>query len=137
MDITVEQPARARLITSESQELPVSATLRYTAQAPFAVDIGFPPDASLSGTDVTWTFSRELLQEGLEAPAGHGDVHIWPCGRAHTVLEFHAPEGLALIQFDTDVLRRFLKRTFAAVALGQENIDRAVDRDLAALVGGV
>ncbi|MGW4729317.1 SsgA family sporulation/cell division regulator [Streptomyces shenzhenensis] len=137
MDITVEQPARARLITSESQELPVSATLQYTSGDPYAVHIGFPPDVSLSGTDVTWTFSRELLQEGMDAPAGQGDVHIWPCGRAHTVLEFHAPEGLALIQFDTDALRRFLKRTFAAVALGKENIDVAVDRGLAALVGGV
>ncbi|MER6529084.1 SsgA family sporulation/cell division regulator [Streptomyces sp. NPDC001508] len=136
MDITIEQPARARLITSESQELPVSATLRYTSGDPFAVHIGFPPEVSLSGTDVTWTFSRELLKEGLAAPAGHGDVHIWPCGRAHTVVEFHAPEGLALIQFDTYALRRFLRRTFAAVALGKENIDLAVDRGLASLVGG-
>ncbi|WP_369228582.1 SsgA family sporulation/cell division regulator (plasmid) [Streptomyces sp. R39] len=136
MDITVEQPARARLITSESQELPVVATLRYTSEDPFAVHIDFPSEVSLSGTDITWTFSRELLQEGLDAPAGQGDVHIWPCGRAHTVLEFHAPEGLAMVQFDTHVLRSFLKRTFAAVAFGQEDIDVAVDRGLAALVGG-
>ncbi|EFH28317.1 MULTISPECIES: SsgA family sporulation/cell division regulator, partial [Streptomyces] len=81
MDTTFEQPARARLITAENQELPVPATLRYRSTDPLAVCVDFPPEVSLDGQGVTWTFARALLEEGLRGPAGGGDVHIWPCGR--------------------------------------------------------
>ncbi|MFJ6084707.1 SsgA family sporulation/cell division regulator [Streptomyces sp. NPDC092369] len=137
MDITLEQPARGRLITAEEQELPVPATFRYSSTDPLAVHVEFPPDVSLDGTGVTWTFGRSLLEEGLRGPAGGGDVHIWPCGRARTVLEFHSPFGLALLQFDTDALRRFLLRTYAVVAAGEEDLDAAVDRGISALFGNV
>jgi hypothetical protein len=137
MDITLTQPARARLITAEDHELPTPATLRYVSGDPLAVHIDFPPDVSLDGEGVTWTFARALLGEGLEAPAGCGDVHIWPCGRSRTVLEFHSPLGLALLQFDTPALRRFLLRTYAVVANGEEELDEAVDRGISALFGSV
>ncbi|MGI5452019.1 SsgA family sporulation/cell division regulator [Streptomyces sp. CA-249302] len=137
MDITLEQPARGRLITADEQELPAPATLRYVSTDPLAVHLDFPPDVSLDGTGVTWTFGRALLEEGLRGPAGGGDVHIWPCGRARTVLEFHSPYGLALLQFDTATLRRFLLRTYAVVAAGEEELGDAVDRGLSALFGNV
>ncbi|MEU5097939.1 SsgA family sporulation/cell division regulator [Streptomyces sp. NPDC020996] len=137
MDITLEQPARGRLITADEQELPVPATLRYTSGDPLAVHVDFPPDVSLDGTGVTWTFARSLLEEGLYGPAGGGDVHLWPCGRARTVLELHSPYGLALLQFDTPALSRFLLRTYAVVAAGQEDVGEAVDRGLSALFGSV
>jgi hypothetical protein len=137
MDIALEQPTRARLITAENRQLPVPATLRYTSVDPLAVHIDFPPEVSLDGAAVTWTFARTLLEEGLGGTAGCGDVHIWPCGRALTVLEFHSPYGLALLQFDTGALRRFLLRTYAVVAAGQEDLDAAVDRGLSSLFGSV
>ncbi|WP_030613877.1 SsgA family sporulation/cell division regulator [Streptomyces fulvoviolaceus] len=137
MDITLEQPARARLITAENRELPVPATLRYTAADPLAVCIGFPPEVSLDGEGVTWTFARALLAEGLAGPAGSGDVHIWPCGRSVTVVEFHSPYGLALLRFDTAALRRFLLRTYAVVGAGQEDLGAAVEQGLSSLFGSV
>ncbi|MDX2681146.1 MULTISPECIES: SsgA family sporulation/cell division regulator [Streptomyces] len=137
MDITLEQPVRARLITAEDQELPVPATLRYDSTDPFAVHVDFPPEVSLAGEAVTWTFGRALLEQGVSGPAGSGDVHIWPCGRARTVMEFHSPLGLALLQFDTGALRRFLLRSYAVVAAGQEDVDAAVDQGLQALLGNV
>lgn len=137
MDITYRQPARAQLITAEDREVPVPATLRYTAEDPLAVFVDFPPEVTLDGEDVTWTFARSLLDEGLDAPAGRGDVHIWPCGRARTVLEFHSPWGIALLQFDTPALRRFLLHTYAVVAAGQEDVAEDVERGLSALFGGV
>lgn len=120
MAVTLEQPARARLVAPERRERSVPVTLRYAADDPLAIQITFPPEASLDGAEVTWIFARQLLEEGLRAPAGGGDVHIWPCGRARTVLEFHAPQGLALVQFDRAVLRRFLLRTYAVVGAGHE-----------------
>ncbi|MGW2516818.1 SsgA family sporulation/cell division regulator [Streptomyces sp. NPDC001617] len=137
MDITLEQPARGRLITADEQELPVPVTFRYTSEDPLAVHLDFPPDVSLDGTEVSWTFARTLLEEGLRGPAGGGDVHLWPCGSARTVLELHSPYGMALLQFDTSALHRFLLRTYAVVAAGQEDLGEAVDRGLSTLFGSV
>jgi hypothetical protein len=135
--ITLQQPARARLITADEQELPVPATLRYVSQDPLAVHIDFPAEVSLEERGVTWTFARSLLADGLQGPAGTGDVHLWPCGRARTVLEFHSPHGLALLQFDTACLHRFLLRTYAVVGAGHEDVGEALDRGLSALFDGV
>jgi hypothetical protein len=137
MDTTFEQPARASLITAENQELPVPATLRYRSTDPLAVCVDFPPEVCLDGQGATWTFARALLEEGLRGPAGGGDVHLWPCGRDTTVVEFHSPHGLALLQFDTPTLRRFLLRTYAVVGEGQEDLGEAVERGLSALFGSV
>jgi len=137
MDTTLEQPARARLITAENQELPVPAILRYDSTDPLAVSVDFPPEVSLDGQGVTWTFARALVEEGLRGPAGGGDVHLWPCGRSTTVVEFHSPYGLALLQFDTPDLREFLLLTYAVVGAGQEDLDEAVEQGLSALFGGV
>lgn len=137
MAVTLEQPARARLVTREGHERALPVTLRYAAADPLAVQIVFPPEASLDGAEVTWIFARRLLEEGLRAPAGAGDVRIWPCGRARTVLEFHAPYGVALVQFDRAALRRFLLRTYAVVGAGCEAAGLGLDEDLDRLLRGV
>ncbi|MER5854991.1 SsgA family sporulation/cell division regulator [Streptomyces sp. NPDC059688] len=137
MDICIEQPAHARLITAEDREVPVTATLRYTAADPLAVFVDFPAEAALDGEELTWIFARALLDQGLRAPAGHGDVQIWPCGGTRTVLEFHSPYGLALLQFQASALRRFLLRTYALVPAGHEDLAAVVERGLSALFDGV
>ncbi|MGN9762529.1 SsgA family sporulation/cell division regulator [Streptomyces sp. SD31] len=137
MDIAIEQPARARLITGEERELPVPAKLRYASTDPLAVHMDFPGEASLDGHGATWTFARSLLEAGLRGPAGDGDVHIWPCGQERTVVELHSPYGMALLQFDTSALNRFLLRTYAVVATGEEDLGAVVERGLSSLFGGV
>ncbi|QEU89654.1 SsgA family sporulation/cell division regulator [Streptomyces kanamyceticus] len=137
MAVTLEQPARARLITPEGRERGLPVLLRYSAADPLAVQMTFPSQAALDGVEVTWIFARQLLEDGLTAPAGAGDVHVWPCGRARTVLEFHAPQGLALVQFDKIALRRFLTRSYAVVPVGGEVADLDLDLGLSRLLGGV
>ncbi|MER7494615.1 SsgA family sporulation/cell division regulator [Streptomyces pharetrae CZA14] len=137
MDLALQQSASARLITADERDRDVPAVLRYTADDPFAVHFDFPPQAALDGEPVSWTFARSLLEEGLRGPAGGGDVHLWPCGRERTVVEFHSPFGLALLQFDTAALHRFLLRTYALVAAGREDVAEAVDRGLSGLFDGV
>ncbi|MFI0977527.1 SsgA family sporulation/cell division regulator [Streptomyces sp. NPDC021093] len=141
MTITAfDQPTRARLITSEQPEQyerAVPVVLHYDANDPLAVHATFAAEFSLDGTPAVWTFARELLDAGLRAPSGSGDVHIWPCGRAQTVVELHSPDGLALVQFDTAVLRRFLLRSYAMVPAGQEDLGPGLERGLATLFGGV
>ncbi|MEU9733820.1 SsgA family sporulation/cell division regulator [Streptomyces sp. NPDC048002] len=137
MDVTLEQPVQARLITADERELPATATLRYGSADPLAVYVDFPAEVSLDGEGVTWTFARSLLAEGLHAAAGGGDVHIWPCGPLRTVMEFHSPFGLALMQFDSSALRGFLVRSYAVVPAGQEDVAAAVEEGLSALFGSV
>ncbi|GAA1918248.1 SsgA family sporulation/cell division regulator [Streptomyces durmitorensis] len=109
----VEQFARAHVVTdSPDDQLTVPAVLRYDPEAdPQAVRIGLP--GSHEGSH-EWTFARQLLEQGLRAPTTSGDVHIWPCGRVQTVMEFHSAQGVAVVQFDASALIRFLRRTYAA-----------------------
>lgn len=137
METTVAQLAHARLVAAGDREVPVPATLRYTADDPLAVHLDFPAEAALHGEEVTWTFARSLLDEGLGAPAGQGDVRIWPYGRTGTVLELHSPHGMALLLFPAPALRCFLRRTYELVAGGEEDVTGVVERGLSALFGGV
>jgi hypothetical protein len=132
--VRVEQTAKARLITHTDRQLTMSVTLRYDSADPLAVRIVFPAEVSLNGKPVTWAFARDLLEVGLHMPSGGGDVQIWPCGRAQTVLELHAPDGVALVQFDTAVLLRFLTRSYAVVGRGTEQRAFDLERRLAALL---
>ncbi|WP_105971720.1 SsgA family sporulation/cell division regulator [Streptomyces geranii] len=135
MNRTLEHSARARLITPGYQELPLVVTLRYESTDPLAVHIDFPEDVSVDGESVTWTFSRALLGEGLEHPAGIGEVHLWPCGPTRTVVELHSPHGLAVVRFRTAQLQRFLNRSYGIVAPGMEDLGPQVERGLALLLG--
>lgn len=105
----VEQFARAHVVTdSPDDQLAVPAVLRYDPETdPLSVRIGLPGSHE-------WTFARQLLEQGLRAPTTSGDVHIWPCGRVQTVMEFHSAQGVAVVQFEASALIRFLRRTYAA-----------------------
>ncbi|MEU6767180.1 SsgA family sporulation/cell division regulator [Streptomyces sp. NPDC046853] len=105
----VEQFARVHVVSdSPDDQLAVPAVLRYDPEAdPHSVRIGLPGSHE-------WTFARQLLEQGLRAPTTSGDVHIWPCGRVQTVMEFHSAQGVAVVQFDASALIRFLRRTYAA-----------------------
>ncbi|ELS53566.1 SsgA family sporulation/cell division regulator [Streptomyces viridochromogenes] len=137
MRLALDQPVRARLVTPGHPELPIRPTLRYSAAEPFAVHVVFPPHVSADEKGVTWTFARSLLEEGLDTAAGIGDVRIRPCERSRTVVEFHAPHGLAVVRFGTASLRRFLLRTYAVVEPGREDLGPELDLGLLSLLDGV
>ncbi|WP_175410927.1 SsgA family sporulation/cell division regulator [Streptomyces sp. TRM64462] len=104
----VEVRARGLVVTDGPLSRRVPVALRYDPGAePDGVRFVFP-----SGT--VWSFPRTLLEAGLRAPARRGDVEVWPCGRAQTVVEFHSPEGTDVVQFDSSALTRFLRRTYDA-----------------------
>ncbi|MET9380065.1 SsgA family sporulation/cell division regulator [Streptomyces sp. NPDC002928] len=106
----VEQYARAHITDEDTQGDPdaVPVILRYDPDAdPRAVRIDLPGPHE-------WTFSRALLEQGLRAPAGTGDVRVWPLGRVQAVVEFHSAQGVSVVQFDSKTLARFLRRTYTA-----------------------
>jgi hypothetical protein len=107
----VEQYARAHVVT-DAPETPdaVPVVLRYDPDAdPRSVFIGLPGPHE-------WAFSRDLLEKGLSAPAGTGAVRVWPCGRVQAVVEFHSPQGVEVVQFESKELIRFLRRTYTVGA---------------------
>ncbi|MFJ3878379.1 SsgA family sporulation/cell division regulator [Streptomyces sp. NPDC090077] len=109
----VEERVRARVITDDPLYRAIPVALRFTPAEPLAVRVVFPAELSPEETDNEWVFPLALLEAGLLAPSGSGDVRVWPCGRVQAVVEFHSPEGVAVLQFDSSALRRFLRRTYA------------------------
>ncbi|MFJ3669895.1 SsgA family sporulation/cell division regulator [Streptomyces sp. NPDC090106] len=134
MSTVIEQPVEARLVAAAPRMPSIPAVLHYDRCDPFAVRMTFPAPATLEGVDVCWTFSRDLLAAGLEGPEGHGDVRVRPYGYERTVLEFHAPEGTAVIHVRTGELRRFLRASDELVAMGLEHLQLDLDHDLAELM---
>lgn len=124
------------MVASAPQMETLPAVLSYDRTDPFAIRMAFPAPATLEGTEVSWEFSRELLAEGMDVPAGVGDVRIRPFGYDRTVLEFHAPEGIAMVHVRTADLRRFLRRTQQLVPVGGEHRFLDLDRSLTDLLDG-
>ncbi len=113
---------------------PVPSELRYDSANPYAATICFRTELG----DVVWTFSRELLVEGLLEPAGDGDVHVWPClddaGRFVVVLELCAPVGDALVHLRPEDVTSFTERSLAAVPAGTESAHLDLDALVADLL---
>ncbi|MFK4147936.1 SsgA family sporulation/cell division regulator [Streptomyces sp. NPDC004065] len=110
----VEQYARAYIVTDHDirdDRTAVPVRLRYDPLEPQMVRVALPGPGARE-----WTFSRSLLEQGLRAPTGTGEVRVWPCGRVQTVVEFHSGQGVAVVQFETRALLRFLRRTYMAAA---------------------
>ncbi|NEB00508.1 SsgA family sporulation/cell division regulator [Streptomyces sp. SID13726] len=136
MHVTLQQPTGARLVTATGQEIAIPATLRYTSADPLAVHIDFPRHVTVDGEATTWTFARVLLGDGLRAPAGIGTVRVRPAGQDLTYVEFHSPQGTAVLRFTTADLYRFLARTWTVIAPGEETVGAELDHGLVALFGG-
>jgi hypothetical protein len=117
----------------------VPALLCYEAADPFAVRIAFG-DASgavdLDESGIAWLLSRELLQAGLVAPAGDGDVRLWPATAATDVLFLHlrAPSGEALFELSRATVAAFLRQTEALVPSGSESELLHLDDELQVLL---
>lgn len=134
MSTVIEQAVEARLVAAAPRISTIPATLRYDARDPYAVRMAFPAQATLEDIDVSWTFARELLASGVERSTGEGDVRVRPYGFDRTVLEFHAPEGTAIVHVRTGELLRFLKRTTDLVPAAREHLHLDMDGDLAELM---
>lgn len=64
------------------------------------------------------------------------DVRVRPYGYDRTVVEFHAPEGVAVVHVLTAELRHFLRRSQHLVPTGREHQYLDWDEDLAHLLDG-
>lgn len=106
----------------------IDTVLSYASSDPFAVAMTFVT----SDGDLVWTFGRDLLIRGTEAPAGDGDVHVSPAiglsGRAMVAIELSSPDGHLVLMARAGDVSDFIARTAAVVAPGAES--DAFDADL-------
>jgi hypothetical protein len=118
------------LVVPEHGAVPLMASLCYTADDPYAIRMAFHV-----GTDepVEWIFSRELLAEGMDGPAGEGDVHVWP-GTDHGLgvlnVALSSPFGHAHFEAPMTAIAEFLDRTFAVIPAGEESAFINIDDEL-------
>ncbi|MCX5072487.1 SsgA family sporulation/cell division regulator [Streptomyces sp. NPDC060334] len=136
MITVIEQAVQARLVATSPKVETVPVTLCYDRSDPFAVRMAFPALATLEGIEISWTFARELLECGLQRPSGHGDVRVRPYDAERTTVEFHAPEGVAIVLMTTADLQHFLERASTVVPPGLEHLYLDVDHSLAELLRG-
>lgn len=120
----------------------VPALLRYEPSDPFAVRIAFGDVGDQNATvdpdggGIAWLVSRELLQSGLDQPAGDGDVRVWPASAATDVLFLHlrAPSGEALFELSRATVAAFLRQTESLVPTGSETDLLDLDDELQTLL---
>jgi sporulation and cell division protein SsgA len=114
----------------------VPALLCYEVSDPFAVRITFGDSGTADDEGISWLVGRELLQAGLDHPAGEGDVRLWPSRTSGDVLFLHlrAPSGEALFEVSRGAVAGFLQLTADVVPFGQESAVLEVDQELAVLL---
>ena len=116
-------------LLAENADIAVDADFNFSSRDPFAVRVVF---SVASAPVVEWVFARELLVDGLSAPAGSGDVHLFP-SRAGIMFELTSPSGRARLIADPDVLAAFVDDTIEAVPLGAESKYFDLDDEIALL----
>ncbi|MGX5185809.1 SsgA family sporulation/cell division regulator [Streptomyces avermitilis] len=115
------QGLHVQLVVPHEISLPVSMKLRYEPSDPYVVRAAFT--AVDSDETVEWIIGRDLLIDGLEGPAGEGDISIWPadgpdCCDSYILL--NPPAGTALLKARTHEIKTFLQGTEALVPRGAE-----------------
>jgi len=127
---TVSAELGLSLVVPEHGAVPLMASLRYTAEDPYAIRMAFHV-----GTDepVEWIFSRELLAAGMDGPAGEGDVHVWPAadhGLGLLNIALSSPFGHAHFEAPMNAIAEFLARTFAVIPADEESAFVNIDDEL-------
>ena len=103
------------------QEMPLLTRWSYRADDPYAVTMSI---SRSSGRWINWLMARDLVVEGMLASAGLGDVRVAPFSdEEFDIIEVKIgdDEGFAALEFDRDLMERFLAATFEVVELGSES----------------
>ena len=103
-----------------------TVVLRYTTRDPYAVRIAFGSRRTM------WGFARDLLIDGMNHPAGMGDVLVRP-GHAGVHVTLRSPSGEAQLTFLRHELVPFVDTMQLMVPRGREHEHVDLDAVLRAL----
>ncbi len=135
--VTLSTEVQLSLVVPGAITLPVRARLKYDVYDPYALTVAFHTGGADTSDTVEWTFARQLLMDGVTAPAGQGDVRVWPTttgGEGIVCLSLCSPSGKALFEVLIADLVDFLAMTYTAVPTGTESEYVDVDGELALLL---
>jgi hypothetical protein len=119
--IEIDRVTQDMFAVLHGQETPLLTRWSYRSDDPFAVMLSI---SRPNGRWIDWLMSRELLVAGLSGPAGIGDVRLDPFEDGEfDVLEVRIgdDEGSAALEFDRDLVERFVDATYEIVAPGDES----------------
>ncbi|MFE6687769.1 SsgA family sporulation/cell division regulator [Streptomyces sp. NPDC057743] len=140
MNDTVQAEVIMSFLVSEELSFRIPVELDFDSGDPYAVRLTFdlPGDAP-----VTWVFGRELLLDGLNRPAGEGDVRVEPSSPerlSDVYISLQVGPERALFRASAPPLIAFLDRTDRIVPLGKEEVcdtlEATLDRILAEAPAG-
>ncbi|MFB7630717.1 SsgA family sporulation/cell division regulator [Streptomyces sp. NPDC056149] len=140
MNDTVQAEVIMSFLVSEELSFRIPVELDFDSGDPYAVRLTFdlPGDAP-----VTWVFGRELLLDGLNHPAGEGDVRVEPASPerlSDVYISLQVGPERALFRASAPPLIAFLDRTDRIVPLGKEEVcdtlEATLDRILAEAPAG-
>lgn len=118
---TVVRAVTAQLVVSRTYAQPLCMRLRYEPADPYVVRAAFFVH---SDEPVEWILGRDLLTDGLNGCAGHGDIRIWSAagrGDESLYIALGSSAGTALLDVPMQDLSSFLQDTQALVPRGTES----------------
>ncbi|MFF9673419.1 SsgA family sporulation/cell division regulator [Streptomyces eurythermus] len=98
----------------------IRAEFRYDPALPLTVSVELLAEG---GPRVLWRIGRDLLQQGLYAMSGLGDVQMWPSNLeegATARLQLASGDMAALFELPIPPLAAWLEHTYSLVPAGQE-----------------
>ncbi|MFE1199045.1 SsgA family sporulation/cell division regulator [Streptomyces olivaceoviridis] len=107
----------------------VRAEFRFDPRSPWVVAVEFLVEG---GPRASWRIGRDVLQQGLYALSGLGDVRMWPSkpqARATAWLQLASSDMAALFELPAPALAEWLEHTYELVPAQHELA--GVDWDLA------
>jgi Streptomyces sporulation and cell division protein, SsgA len=129
----IEDVLHGWVFTAEGTEMQMVIEVAWRRCDPWAIELTFPGRDG----DVVWLIGRDLLLAGLLAPAGHGDVRVFPSGPdERAALHLSSPNGQLFIELEEFELEDFLNDTYTAVPAGEELLWIPLDQELAELLDG-
>ena len=135
MSNSVDAELSGRVLNAGSGSCAARIRLRYDSVDPYAITM----TVHVRGQDeVTWLFSRELLDEGLRQTSGVGDVTISPCPQAPSDL-FHVTlrndANRAVLELRVAPVAEFMRTTYGLVPSGSECSFLTIEDDVSPIAG--
>lgn len=112
----------------------VPVILRYDLADPYAVVAMFRRS---TGEGIRWVFARDLLAQGLDEPAGVGDVRLQPFrsgAESGVCIVLSSPDGQVVVRAAAGGLAEFLRATYLLCPAGTEGDHLDVEHELRSLL---
>lgn len=129
----IESPHECTIVGSDGRPFTARCQWIYHDDAPFVLLLHIPVGG---GVVREWSFSHELLEEGLGTVAGRGDVRIWPDGELLCV-DLSSPSGACRLTTSWRIACEFIGRIHdhAPVLYELQVLESQIDQGLQELRG--